>query len=91
MSIEGAKIFITGGAGFIGSTLIGRLVEKNQIVAYDNLARDSLKDKSFKDHKNLKLIKGDVMDAEHVRRSMEGSDLVVHLSLIHISEPTRPY
>ncbi len=82
MSIEGAKIFITGGAGFIGSTLIGRLIEKNQIVAYDNMARDSLKDKSFKDHKNLKLIKGDVMDAEGVRRSMEGSDLVVHCAAI---------
>ncbi|MBK8215760.1 MAG: NAD-dependent epimerase/dehydratase family protein [Myxococcales bacterium] len=82
MSIEGAKIFITGGAGFIGSTLIGRLIEKNEIVAYDNLARDSLKDKTFRDHKNLKLIKGDVMDGEHVRRSMEGSDLVVHCAAI---------
>jgi len=30
--IENKKIFITGGAGFIGSTLIGKLVEKNQVI-----------------------------------------------------------
>ena len=51
--IEGKKIFITGGAGFIGSMLTGRLVENNQIVAFDNLARNSLKNKPFFDHPNL--------------------------------------
>jgi len=37
--IKDKTIFITGGAGFIGSTIIGRLVEDNQIVVYDNLFR----------------------------------------------------
>lgn len=82
MTIENAKIFITGGAGFIGSTLIGRLIERNTIVAYDNLARDSLKDKGFRDHKNLTLVKGDVLDAAHVKRHMEGADIVVHCAAI---------
>ena len=40
--LEGKRIFITGGAGFIGSTLIGRLIETNTITVYDNLSRDSL-------------------------------------------------
>ena len=43
--IQHKKIFITGGAGFIGSTLIGKLVEHNQIIAYDNLARNALQSK----------------------------------------------
>jgi len=41
------KIFLTGGAGFIGSTLIGSLIERNKICAFDNLARGS---KPFADH-----------------------------------------
>ena len=80
--IEGKKIFITGGAGFIGSTLIGELIEKNEIIAYDNLNRNSLKGKTFKDHKNLTLIEGDVLDAEHLSRSMNGANLIVHCAAI---------
>ena len=80
--IEGKTVYITGGAGFIGSTLIGRLVAKNQIVAFDNLARDSLKDKSFSNHPNLRLVEGDVLDYDAVARSMEGADIVVHCAAI---------
>ena len=43
--ISGKTIFITGGAGFIGATLVGWLVDNNHIIAYDNLVRNSLKDK----------------------------------------------
>ena len=64
--IRGKRIFITGGAGFIGSTLIGLLVEDNEIVAFDNMHRDSLSDKAFASHKNLALIQGDVLDAAAV-------------------------
>ncbi len=80
--IEGKNIYITGGAGFIGSTLIGMLVEKNKVVAFDNLTRDSLKDKSFHNHPNLKLVKGDVLDYDAVARSMEGADIIVHCAAI---------
>ncbi len=80
--IKNKKIFITGGAGFIGSTLIGQLVEKNQIVAYDNLARNALQTKPWKDHKNLQLVVGDVLDYDHVAKSMEGADIVVHCAAI---------
>ncbi len=60
--LEGKRIFITGGAGFIGSTAAGRLIARNAIWAYDNLNRNSLKDKEFRDHKNLTLIEGDILD-----------------------------
>jgi UDP-glucose 4-epimerase len=80
--LTGKTIFITGGAGFIGSTLAGRLVEHNRIVLYDNLTRNSLKDRSFKDNPNLTLVQGDVLDFEGVCRAMQGADVIVHCAAI---------
>jgi len=80
--IQGKTIFITGGAGFIGSTLIGRLIEQNRIVAFDNLTRNALQDKSFKNHPNLTLVKGDVLDFDGVCGAMRGADIVVHCAAI---------
>jgi UDP-glucose 4-epimerase len=80
--IEGKQIFITGGAGFIGSTLIGRLIEHNTITAYDNLSRNSLQDKPFAHHPNLTLVEGDVLDYDRLARAMKGSDVVVHCAAI---------
>jgi UDP-glucose 4-epimerase len=80
--IEGQTIFITGGAGFIGSTLAGRLVESNRIVIFDNLSRDSLKDRPFRSHRNLRLVQGDVLNAEDVAKAMQGATMVVHCAAI---------
>jgi len=80
--IENKTVFITGGAGFIGSTLAERLVEKNRVVLFDNLSRNSLKDKSFQNHPNLKLIQGDILDLEALRSTMKGADIIVHCAAI---------
>ncbi len=80
--IKGKKIFITGGAGFIGSTLIGQLVEHNKIVAFDNLSRNSLQNKPYKEHPNLKLVVGDVLDYDALAKAMEDSDIIVHCAAI---------
>ena len=67
--LTGKRIFITGGAGFIGSTLCGKLLDANEVTVYDNLTRDSLKDKAFRDHANLQIISGDILDAEGLGRA----------------------
>ncbi len=82
IDINGKTIFITGGAGFIGSTLVGRLVDSNYIIAYDNLSRNSLKGKPYYDHPNLTLIQGDVLDSEHLSQAMQGADIIVHCAAI---------
>jgi len=80
--ISDQKILLTGGAGFIGTALAGRLVDKNHVVVFDSGHRNSLKDSPIADHSNLSVIKGDVLDAAAVRSAMRGCDLVVHLAAI---------
>lgn len=82
MSIKGKQIFLTGGAGFIGSSLIERLINDNTIVVYDNLRRNSLADRRFDHHPNLRIIPGDVLDFESVKKSIAGSNIVIHLAAI---------
>jgi len=80
--IEGKKIFLTGGAGFIGSSIIGKLVDQNEIVIYDNLSRDSLKDTYYRDHRNIKVVQGDILDYDKLARSMSGADIIIHLAAV---------
>ena len=72
------NIFITGGAGFIANTLIQHLVEDNKITVYDNFHRDTLTASGYADHKNINIIKGDVLDLELMTASMKGAEVVIH-------------
>jgi UDP-glucose 4-epimerase len=80
--IRNKSIFISGGAGFIANMLISKLINKNRIVVYDNFHRDTLTKSGYADHKNIKIIKGDVLDYEMVLESMKGVDIVVHAAAI---------
>ena len=78
------KIFLTGGAGFIGSTLIGSLIERNKICVFDNLARNALSSTLYAHHPNLTVVTGDVTDRSALREAMLSfePDVVVHLAAI---------
>ena len=80
--ISEKKVFITGGGGFIGSTIAGRLVDNNRIVIYDNLTRNSLKGRAYENHPNLTLIQGDILDYDALKKAMQGADYVVHCAAI---------
>lgn len=86
--IRNKKIFITGGAGFIGSTLIGRLVDENEITVFDNLARNSLSEQPYNDHPNLKITVGDILDESQLAQCMQGVDIVIHAAAIAGIEAT---
>jgi UDP-glucose 4-epimerase len=80
--LEGKRIFITGGAGFIGTTLARELVERNQVIAYDNLHRDVLSGTDLGDHPNYELIQGDILDADALRVAAYGATHFVHCAAI---------
>jgi nucleoside-diphosphate-sugar epimerase len=80
--LTGKRIFITGGAGFIGTTLARRLVDANEVVAMDNLHRDALTGTDLADHPNFRFETGDVLDAERVAELARGATHVVHCAAI---------
>jgi len=80
--IADRQVFITGGAGFIGSTLIGSLIERNRITVYDDFRRDALSSRPYANHPNLRVVRGDVLDFSSLRDAMAGAQIVVHCAAI---------
>ena len=80
--IRDAHVLITGGAGFIGSSLAARLAPHNRVVLYDNLHRDAVARTGLLDHPNVSLVRGDVLDAERLAPVVREADVVVHMASI---------
>jgi UDP-glucose 4-epimerase len=78
VSLSGKRIVVTGGAGFIGTTLARRLVDDNEILAFDNLHRDALSGTEVAEHPNFTFVQADVLDAERVGALLHGATHVVH-------------
>ena len=82
MALTQKRIFVTGGAGFIGSHLVAALVDQNEIVVYDNLHRNALQFAHLEGHKNLTFIKGDVLDFDATRKAVDACQIVIHCAAI---------
>jgi len=82
VSLRGKRIFITGGAGFIGTTLAKRLVDANTVIAVDNLHRDSLSGTELAEHPSFELHEGDILDAGLMHELAAGATHVVHCAAI---------
>jgi UDP-glucose 4-epimerase len=80
--LQGKRILLTGGAGFIGTTLSRQLIGDNEIVVYDNLHRDAMGGTELADHPNLTFVQGDVLDTELVTETAKGATHIVHLAAI---------
>ena len=80
--LEGKRIFVTGGAGFIGTTLARELVERNTVIAFDNLHRNSLAGSDLEEHENYTLVQGDILDADALREAAQGATHFVHCAAI---------
>ena len=76
------KCFVTGGAGFIGSHLVDRLIaEGHSVVVYDNLSlgRQEFISRHLGSRK-FKFVKADLLDFDSLKSAMKGSDTVFHLA-----------
>lgn len=76
------KIFITGGAGFIGSHLADELIEKGHTVSvYDNLSLGKKEHLSrHLDNERFIFMQNDLLDTEALNKAIKGHDLVFHLA-----------
>ena len=81
-----SRILITGGAGFIGSAIAEKLIEKkdNYIVIVDNLLTGDINKIPIAKHNNLKFIKADVNNRKEISEIMTGFhfDYVFHLAAV---------
>ena len=78
----GKKYLVTGGAGFIGSNLVDRLLLKgNDVTVYDNFSTGIPEYlKNAERNSGFTLISGDLLDQDLLNRSMSGCDFVFHLA-----------
>jgi UDP-glucose 4-epimerase len=79
--LEDEKILVTGGAGFIGSHLVERLLETSQVTVLDNFSsgkRDHIA--HVINHPRFTLVKADIFDAETLDEVVTGKDFVFHLA-----------
>ena len=72
------RIFITGGAGFIGTHLCKKISQLHKVTVYDNFSNSNQKD--FPATFDVKLVIGDILDNAKLSHSMKNHDVVIHLA-----------
>lgn len=81
--ITDRKVLVTGGAGFIGSHIVDRLLRgENEVIVMDNFdAFYQGKEKNIEGHlknENFRMVRGDILDYDLLVRTMKGVEIVFH-------------
>ena len=77
------KVFITGGAGYIGTSLIPKLLAQgHEVTVYDCLYHGGNQILPFFRDKNFSFVRGDIRDYKLLKESVKGHDVVIHLAAI---------
>ena len=74
------KIFITGGAGYVGAVLVPELLSKGYLVTVLDLMMYG--EEVIDPNPNLLMVKGDIRDEELLKKTIPGHDSVIHLACI---------
>jgi UDP-glucose 4-epimerase len=86
--ITNSKIFITGGAGFIGSYVVEQLLEHSpaRICILDNFIRGSHENmKNFSNNPIVKFVEGDIRNEALLEECIKDSDYVYHMAALRIN------
>lgn len=79
-NVNGVRVLVTGGAGFIGSNLVDRLLQLGyRVRVFDNLYTGFLRNVPL-DHNRLEFFHGDIMDEHQLREAFDGVDFAFHLA-----------
>jgi len=77
------KVLITGGAGYIGTSLIPQVLNKGyQVTVFDNLIHGGNQLLPFFNNKNFEFVKGDIRDKDKLKEVVKGNDIIIHLAAI---------
>src|SRR5437870_3691092 len=86
MNWSGVRTLVTGAGGFIGSHLVERLLELGAdvtaFVRYNSQNRPGFLDLLGSRKTDVRILFGDIRDAEAVRGSLHGADVVFHLAAL---------
>jgi UDP-glucose 4-epimerase len=77
--MDGERILVTGGAGFIGSHLVDRLAARNEVTVLDDLSTGSLR-KLADAPSTVRLKRASILQSDILHKAMEGQRLVYHLA-----------
>lgn len=77
--MENKEIVVTGGCGFIGSHIVEKLLENNNVTIIDNLSSGKMENLKNPDHENLTLIEEDLLECD-LEEILKGKDYVFHLA-----------
>lgn len=76
-------VLITGGAGYVGSILVPKLLNKgHKVVVLDTMYFTDIGLQAVKSNPSLKIIVGDIRNVETVKKAVQGVDTVIHLASI---------
>lgn len=77
------RILVTGGAGYVGTALLPKLLEAgHEVTVFDNLMQGGNQLLSFFRNKNFHFINGDVTIKNDLAEAVKGMDVIVHLAAI---------
>ena len=79
MQLEGLKILVTGGAGFIGSHVSEELIKKGcKVTILDNLSGGRIE--NIQNIKNVRFIKGDITNKDLIKDALKDVDAIIHMA-----------
>jgi UDP-glucose 4-epimerase len=83
--MKSKKVMVTGGAGFIGSHLVEKLIDEGyRVIVFDNFSYGSKDNLDSIESPYLQVIEGDVTDLESLRSAAKDVDQLFHLAVLNL-------
>ena len=84
-SFQAKRVLVTGGAGFIGSHLVEKILDlDSEVIVLDDLSSGSKN--NLVSNNNLTYIKGDIRDLSLLKKITRDIDIIFHLAEFRIAE-----